>query len=491
MAWLGDYENIKGLMYAWQGGLEMGNAVADVLSGDVTPSGKLVDTIAKTYGDYPASATFANNDGRTDVEKYEEDIYVGYRYFETFAKDRVLYPFGYGLSYTTFDTEAVVEAEDETITVTATVTNTGDTYSGKEVVEVYYAAPQGKLGKPARALAGYAKTNEIAPGASQTVKISIPTDNMASYDDGGKTGHDSAWVLEAGDYDIYVGNSVRTAEKTGTWKLDELKVVEQLEEASALHQAFDRTVAAEAEDGSPTVAKEAAPTVTEEADLAARVLENLPEAVEQTGDKGIKLIDVYNGTNTMDEFIAQLTVEELAALARGDWGKNSSLVPPSKENASAFGGMLASLREKGVTAVSTHDGPAGPRAGAAGTGLPIGTMLACTWNDPLVEKLCYYSGCEMVTSSGDVWLAPGMNIHRDPLGGRNFEYYSEDPVITGQMGAAATRGMQKAGTGIPESKREGRRRRGNGRAGHRGAAGSHGYGEKGRWKERLPHNLYR
>ena len=448
MSWLGDYENIKSVLYVWQGGLEMGNAVADILSGDVTPSGKLADTIAREYKDYPASSTFAWNDGNVSTEVYNEDIYVGYRYFETFAKDRVLYPFGYGMSYTTFDTEATVEADDENITVTATVTNTGDTYSGKEVVEVYYAAPQGKLGKPARALAGYAKTNEIAPGASQTVKVTFPVENMAFYDDSGLSGYDSAWVLEAGDYDIYVGNSVRAAKKAGTWTLTGgTRLVEQLEEASAPHQSFERLKPAENEDGTYTKVTEEVPTVTEEADLASRVLENLPEAVEQTEDKGIQLIDVYNGTHTMDEFIAQLTVEELAAISRGDWGQGSKLVPASS-NASAFGGVIQSLRDKGIPAVSTHDGPAGPKVGTTGTGLPIGTMLACTWNDVLIEKLCYYSGCEMDTSQADVWLAPGMNIHRDPLGGRNFEYFSEDPVLTGQMGSAATRGMQNAGVSV-------------------------------------------
>ncbi len=434
MAWLDDYTNIKSVMYVWQGGLDTGNAVADVLSGDISPSGKLSSTIAKTYNDYPSSKNF----GGRAFNNYVEDVYVGYRYFESFAKDRVAYPFGFGLSYTDFQIEPSVTYDSKDITVTAKVTNTGSTYSGKEVVQVYYAAPQGVLGKPARALAGYAKTNEIAPGESQTVTVSFPIDNMASYDDSGKSGHKSAWVLEAGDYGIYVGNSVRAAEKAGDYTLPELKVVEQLEEASAAEQSFQRMV----NDGSGTPKYEDVPLA--ENNLAERVLADLPEAVALTGDQGIKLIDVYNGTKTMDEFIAQLTPVELEAILRGDYNKGSQLAI-RKTAASVFGGTIQSLRDKGIPPISTHDGPSGPHYEHSATNLPIGTMLACTWNDPLVEKLYHLVGLEMADSEADALLAPGMNIHRDPLCGRNFEYFSEDPLLTGQMGADATIGLQNAG----------------------------------------------
>ncbi len=445
MAWVDNYPNIKSILYVWQGGKEMGNGVADVLAGDVTPSGKLTSTIAKSYECYPTSEHFGTNDGNTSTEIYYEDIYVGYRYFETFAKDDVKYPFGYGLSYTEFETTATVSNTDTDINISVTVKNIGKSYSGKEVVQVYYSAPQGKLGNPARELAAYAKTNEIAPGASQTLNITFPISTMASYDDSGITGHDSAWVLEAGDYEIFVGNSVRTAELCGKYNLSSLTVTEQLEEASAPHLEFDRIIATEDSSGNIIKSSEKVPTAT--VDLAERVIENLPVAMEITGDKGIKLKDVASGSKTMDEFVAQLSVEELAALSRGYFGQTVTNVV-NHRNGGSFGGMLQSLLDKGVPAVSTHDGPAVTRfsyTDNSSTTVPIGTMLACTWNDKLMEELYHYRGVEMVNAIADVALAPGINIQRDPLCGRNFEYFSEDPLLSGQMAAKAVIGMQSAG----------------------------------------------
>ena len=443
MSWVSQYSNITSVVYVWQGGQDAGNAIADVLSGDKSPSGKLVDTIAASYEDYPSSANFGNS----AYCNYVEDIFVGYRYFETFAKDKVVYPFGYGLSYTDFSITSDVKVEGDKITVTATVKNTGSVYSGKEVVQVYYSAPQGQLGKPKLQLANYIKTNEIAPGDSQTVTMSFTADKMASYDDSGATGNKSAWVLEAGEYGIYVGNSVRNVEKKGTYNLSSLKVVEQLEEASAVASesvAFDRMTAKEAADGTVTLSYDRVPVASSEADLPTRVLNNLPSAVAITGDQGIKLIDVYNGTRTMDEFVAQLSAEELADISRGDYTKGSSLGPAG--NASVFGGVSEALRNKGISAVSTCDGPSGIGAACEATLLPIGTMLACTWNNELVERLYGTVAKEMNAEGFDALLGPGMNIHRNPICGRNFEYFSEDPLLTGMMGSSVVKGLQNNGS---------------------------------------------
>lgn len=190
MSWTANYENITSVLFVWQGGIEMGDAVADILSGDLSPSGKLTDTIAASYSDYPCQGDHIFGNG--DYTNYVDDIYVGYRYFETFAPDKVLYPFGFGLSYTSFAIEPTVSVDGDTVTVKANVTNTGTTYTGKEVVQVYYGAPQGKLGKPVKQLVGYVKTNEIAPGETQTVSVSFDVSKMASYDDAGKTGNKSA-----------------------------------------------------------------------------------------------------------------------------------------------------------------------------------------------------------------------------------------------------------------------------------------------------------
>jgi len=442
MAWVKDYK-IDSLMYVWQGGMETGNAIVSVLTGEETPSGKLASAIAATYQDYPSSSSFGNR----EFNNYTEDIYVGYRYFETFAPEKVLYPFGFGLSYTTFDIVSVNvkngDPKKTFATIEAIVKNSGRKYAGREVVQVYCGAPQGKLGKPAKALVAYAKTKLLKPGETQKFTFSIPAKDCASFDDGGATGHQAAWVLEPGDYKFYVGNSSRDAKEYSGPKLDSLFVVEQLEPALAIASeavTFDRIRPVE-QGGKLVPGTERVPV--SKVDLPARVKERLPKAVAETGDKGIKLIDVKQGKNTLDDFVAQLTPEEMETLLRGDGGMNSRLGPAG--NASVFGGTLQSVRDKGVPPIPTCDGPSGLRLSANASLLPIGSLLACTWNNALIEAMYYQVGLEMEMSGVDCILGPGMNIHRNPLCGRNFEYYSEDPLLTGLMAASMTRGIQKAG----------------------------------------------
>ena len=240
MKWVERYQPAA-VLYVWQGGQEGGNGVLDVLEGTVTPSGKLTDTIARDIADYPSTSNYG--DEKRNV--YQEDIYVGYRYFETFAKDKVLYPFGFGLSYTTFAVEAKLEEKegsadaDTAAVISAQVTNTG-AVAGKEVVQVYCEAPQGAMGKPARVLCGFAKTKELAPGEAQTLQIAVPWYTLSSYDDGGVTGHRSCWVLEAGEYLFHAGTDVRSAAAVGSLTLEETKVVKEAEEACAPVTAFER-----------------------------------------------------------------------------------------------------------------------------------------------------------------------------------------------------------------------------------------------------------
>lgn len=442
MSWVQQYSNIKGILNVWQGGMEMGKAVAKVLSGEVSPSGKLTSTIAKNYDDYPSSENF----GAKEFNEYKEDIYVGYRYFETFAdkKDKVMYPFGYGLSYTDFEIETgKITNNGSTIRVPVEVTNTGDT-EGKEVVQIYYGAPQGKLGKAAKSLAAYAKTPSILPGETKELTISFKIDSMASYDDSGVTGHKSAYVLEEGEYPIYVGDSVRDAQVEGIYEQTELEVIEQLEEALAPVKEFERIKAQEGENGELVETSETVSTST--INLKERIDHHLPQEIEPTEDQGYKLLDVYQGKRTMEEFIAQLSDEELARITRGAGPMQSSLGTPG--NAGVFGGVEKSIRDRGVVPVSAHDGPSGLRLQQnvdKSSLLPIGSLLACTWNTELVEYLYQLMSREMTKNKVDVLLAPGMNLQRNPLGGRNFEYFSEDPLVTGTMGAAVVRGIQSEG----------------------------------------------
>ena len=433
LSWLENYP-IEGVLLLWQGGMESGSAAADVLTGKKDACGRLTDTIAYRYEDYPSAKDFLGQ----DYNFYTEDIYVGYRYFETFAPEAVQFPFGFGLSYTTFSLENItVTPHGDKAFVKATVRNTGSR-PGKDVVQVYVEPPQGKLGKPLRNLVQFQKTHLLQPGEHQTITLPFPLGAAASYDDSGVTGHRSAWVLEAGDYRIYVGENVRAASLVGSIPVSETRVLLQLEETcppSPLHP-FQRLVN---QNGQKVY--EPVPTATRS--LKQRILGNLPEEIPFTGDKGITLQNVALGLVPLEDFIAQLTPEDLAALSRGDFVMDSSL--GTKGNAGTFAGVTERLRQLGVPAITTTDGPSGIRLQFYTSLLPCGTALACTWNPALVESLSQALGREMLLKGSDVILSPGMNIHRNPLCGRNFEYFSEDPLLTGWMAAATVWGIQKNG----------------------------------------------
>lgn len=431
------------VMYVWQGGMIGGLGTVDVLTGKVCPSGRLSDTIAAQMSDYPADPYF----GGLEQNLYVEDIYVGYRYFESAAKSKVLYPFGFGLSYTTFSMEAggFSYAENQ-VSFVMKVTNTGSV-AGKEVVQVYAKAPLGKLGKPARVLIDFKKTKELMPGECETLTFAIPTSVFASYNEVSTAGMPVGWVLEAGEYTIYAGGNVRDAYAVGSFTLDELQIVEECRSALAPTTAFKRMKMTAANEhaeaaGVYEVAMEEVPlrVVSPEEKRNAE----LPESCEITGNRGIKLADVKAGKATLDEFVAQLTEEELASIVRGE-GMGSPKVTAG--TAAAFGGVTKSLLEKGIPCGCCDDGPSGMRldSGMKAFSLPNGTLLACTFNTQLNEELYAFTAVEMIKNRVDILLGPGMNIHRHPLNGRNFEYFSEDPLLTGKMAAAQVRGLKSAG----------------------------------------------
>jgi beta-glucosidase len=431
MKWVDKYQP-EAVLYAWHGGMEGGNGTVDVLTGKVNPSGKLSDTIAVDISDYPSMDDFGNK----DTLIYKEDIYVGYRYFETAAKDRVIYPFGYGLSYTEFEIDILsFEEGEDSLTVELEVKNTGD-LAGKEVVQVYAAKPLGKLGKAARTLEAFAKTNLLEPGQSQKLSLSFRKEQLASYDDSGITGHKSSYVMEAGEYKIYAGSDVRRAELAGSFEIDSLEVIKELKEACAPIESFKRLKV----DSDGNMTEEEVPERT--IDLDQRIAAKRPEAIPSTGDQGIKLKDVYQEKASLEDFIAQLSDEDLACLMRGE-GMNSPRVTPG--TAGAFGGVSENLTDFGIPAACCADGPSGIRmdCGTTAFSLPNGTSLACTFNLDLVAKLFDLMGQELLANQIETILGPGMNIHRTPLNGRNFEYFSEDPLLTGKMAAAQLRAMNK------------------------------------------------
>lgn len=425
------------VLYVWQGGMTGGTGTADVLTGKISPCGKLTDTIAANVNDYPSAPYF----GDPYRNFYSEDIYVGYRYFETFARDKVLYPFGFGLSYTTFDI-AITGAKQlsDKWDFTVKVTNTGN-YSGKEVVQIYCKAPQGRLGKPSRVLCGYEKTDTLAPGKSQTMTISVSNAQIASYDDSGVTGHAHCFVLEEGTYRFYAGSDVRSAKEFYHCPQNSTEVIFRHEQALAPVESFDR-IHPEISGGRYVIRMENVPL--SHVDEAKRRQDNLPKEIPFTGDKGIRLADVKNGTHTMDEFIAQLTDYDLSCMIRGE-GMNSPKVTAG--TAAAFGGVSDELTALGIPCGCCDDGPSGMRldCGTKAFSLPNGTMIACTFNRTLIQELFSLTGLEMIANKVDCLLGPGMNIHRHPLNGRNFEYFSEDPFLTGTIASAQLKGLHSAG----------------------------------------------
>lgn len=431
LSWVEEYP-IGALVYAFQGGMESGNALIDVLYGDAQPGGRLTDTVPRHYEDAPTYGHF----GGEDFNEYREDIYVGYRYYETFAQDKVLYPFGFGLSYTSFRVESAAAAWHTSWDLRIQVTNTGSR-PGRQVVQVYVEAPQGKLGKAARVLADYWKTPELAPGQSAEVSLWIDLSDLASFDDSGVTGHPYAYVLEAGAYRLYVGTDVRSASLAGRLFVEEQILTAQLESQCSPTQDFPRLHPRE-EGGRLIPGFEPVPRA--ESRRKDQVLENLPEPIPFTGDLGISFRDVCKGTHGMDDFIAQLTPEELNALCKGEGQMDSPL--GTKGNAGMLGGTTRSLRDKGLPTLTTTDGPSGIRVCCYTALLPCGTALASSWDVKAVEALGHLFGQEMVRKGSDILLGPGLNIHRDPLCGRNFEYYSEDPLLSGTVAAAMVRGIQ-------------------------------------------------
>ena len=441
MTWVENYENISAVVITWYPGMEGGNALADILCGVVNPSGKLVDTFARSLSDYPSTATFAQSN-----PQYTDDIYVGYRYFATADPnyEKVKYEFGYGKSYSAFTiTDKAVAIDGANLVATAKVTNNGP-YPGKEVLQTYYSAPVGVLNKPAFELAAYAKTSLLAVGASETVEMRFPITGMASYDDVGKTGAISAYVMEAGDYNIYIGNSIKNATKSnavGKYTQAGLRITEQLAKRMTPTSAFNRLVdpVNGTYQSTAWTPEGGAPTPGTPNPIPGPVT---PVAkVSWTGGGTIMLEDVYKEPGYIYDFVAQMTDAELRVMCRH---QGSSILANGT-------GAIGKLAKYGIPEANTADGPAGLRIGTIGaravvaTCFPIGTLVACTWNEKLAEEVGAAVGAEMELNKVDIWLAPGLNIHRHPRNGRNFEYYSEDPLVTGKTAAAVTRGVEGRG----------------------------------------------
>lgn len=442
MGWLDKYDSIKAAAMIWIPGEFGMTAVARMLCGKVNPSGKLADTVAYKVEDHPSTECFGSNryKGGEYYVEYLEGIYVGYRYFETFAKDKVQYPFGYGLSYTSFDRQLIGSSTSGgKITAKVKVINTGKR-SGKDVVQLYYSAPYyvGGLEKSAICLGGFAKTRLLAPGESETVTVSFDINDMASYD---RTDR-QAWVLEKGEYKIYAASDIREHYGEFTYTLGKDKVIKTDSATGAeIKNLFDDVY------GGYTILSRSDPEGTYPqfraltASEAVKNSDKLPDPMTEgeapkTGvkyDKTITLRDVYEDESLWDAFLDQLTLDEMTMLVI-DGGYETH-----------------GVERLGIPHTMDNDGPSSVKGRNGllytdcGTAYPCETAIACAWNCPLAEKMGEGVGKEAEDMGTDIWYAPGVNIHRNPMAGRNFEYFSEDPVISGKMASAIISGCASQG----------------------------------------------
>lgn len=459
---------IKGAVLMGLAGNECGNALADILSGKCSPCGKLTDTWAGKYEDNPASAAFGRNDGNSLQEDYTEDIYVGYRYFDSFGIEP-LFPFGYGLSYTTFQIQAKkLLADWKEISVEAEVINTGNA-SGREIVQLYVTAPEGRLTKPFQELKAFGKTKTLKPGESETLILRLPTESLASYDE-----TRAAFIMESGDYLLRIGTDSRHTRAAYVVRVEGEAVLRQVrneivpDHEMKLLKAPERSDLRDmvSEDTSlggllkewfaehtPDVVLPGMDCVTIDGACKTREADQINKkrfaGVRPAGSA--TLFDVKNGTVTMDEFVVSLEPEVLLRLITGAANETPyetadrlhREIKPLEAPISSGSTTSLFVSALGIPQWRMTDGPAGLHLTMLGaTCFPTDIVIAQTWDPQMAVLMGESLGKEMDFYNQDVILGPGMNIHRDPLCGRNFEYFSEDPVISGKMAAAITRGVQ-------------------------------------------------
>ena len=417
--------SVGAVLFAWYPGGEGGAAVGDILSGKVNPSGRLASTFARRAADYSSDPGF--RDSRWFVP-YEEDVFVGYRYFETIpgAKDKVVYPFGHGLSYTTWKVEPIASPAQngDSVAVKVHVANTGSV-PGRRSVLCYTSQRGGKAEHPAMELRAFAKTSLLAPGAAEELVLSFPKSDLAYFDDEGASGKIGSWVVDSGIYTVLVGGSVRDVAEAASFEVPEQIVLS----TPGFKLQADRLARRLRADGSYTAVPLVYPGHVEPAEKA-EINTNAP------GEAKVSLFDVADGKATLDELLDQMSLQEMLHLLFGH----------PKHDPSGTG-SIGDFAKYGISAAQTCDGPAGVRRATPSTYFPCAALLACAFDTALLHEIGDVIGAEAAEVDFDILLAPGLCIHRHPLCGRNFEYFSEDPFVAGACAAAYVKGVQKNGVG--------------------------------------------
>ena len=443
-------ENIKAILNISQPGQESGYAVADILLGNCVPSAKLTATWARRYEDCPFAEDYSYLNGNLDTEEYKEGIFVGYRYFDSFGK-KPLFPFGFGLSYTEFKIEFKgIETSEKELAVEMKVTNIGDTYAGKEVVQIYASLPQTEVKKEYRRLVGYAKTKFLQPGEAETLKITVGQKELAYFSE-----EKHQWIVEKGIYGIWTGNSSASLEYSSTVKVEQSVSLEDtcvLENTAEIEEELWKTYECRktTADNSHCIVftphpeekkiyRSAYATEQMTEDLLPLLYGNIAETTSTLGAAGIRVPGTAG--ETTEGLLDKYGISSLI-MADGPAGiRLQQHYEVDRATDTVYGiGVLGALENGFLVDREEHEGA--DQYYQYCTAFPVGTVMAQTWNRDLMQRFGEAVALEMEAFHVNLWLAPGLNIQRNPLCGRNFEYYSEDPFLSGTLAASVTKGVQ-------------------------------------------------
>ena len=443
-------ENIKAILNISQPGQESGYAVADILLGNCVPSAKLTATWARRYEDCPFAEDYSYLNGNLDTEEYKEGIFVGYRYFDSFGK-KPLFPFGFGLSYTEFKIEFKgIKTSEKELAVEMKVTNIGDTYAGKEVVQIYASLPQTEVKKEYRRLVGYAKTKLLQPGEAETLRITVGQKELAYFSE-----EKHQWIVEKGTYGIWTGNSSASLEYSSTVKVEQSVSLEDtcvLENTAEIEEELWKTYECRktTADNSHCIVftphpeekkiyRSAYATEQMAEDLLPLLYGNIAETTSTLGAAGIRVPGTAG--ETTEGLLDKYGIPSLI-MADGPAGiRLQQHYEVDRATDTVYGiGVLGALENGFLVDREEHEGA--DQYYQYCTAFPVGTVMAQTWNRDLMQRFGEAVALEMEAFHVNLWLAPGLNIQRNPLCGRNFEYYSEDPFLSGTLAASVTKGVQ-------------------------------------------------